>query len=480
MNHARQIVCLIALALACVSSGAAAQQFQPKQIQVNGPGVIGNSGSGNGPGTILPLGWAINGIPMVLGGGPYSITAAAASIAPGTTTITGGTTGRLEYNNSGVLGELPLSSGNATALGNPLNGANGLAGLDGSGHLPAAQMPAFTGDVTSTAGSLSTTVSKIQGQTVSGTTGTGDVVFNTGANFGGGVTLGQGAFTSSGNSLAIGSGSPLAAATVDHCLAIGARALHAFTTGAGGLCGNTAVGESTLENVTTGAENTALGQFAGANLTTASGDTFIGQAAGQQATSVTNSTAVGWGALSGCPTGSCASTATGSFNTAIGYLTMASATSANSDVAVGQDALFNLTTGAGDVAVGYTAGEALIAQNDVVILGNYDGTGAVNSTVYIADGAGSITSKATASEFTPIGFLHLPGNYISSTETSIATTYGIYMDAGNTIMNVPTGGTLSYRINNSAIFNIVASPGAASKYVCVDSSNNLVIQSGAC
>ena len=48
-----------------------------------------------------------------------------------------------------------------------------------SGTLQAAQAPALTSDVTSSAGSLATTVAKIQGTTVTGTTGSGAVVFGT-------------------------------------------------------------------------------------------------------------------------------------------------------------------------------------------------------------------------------------------------------------------------------------------------------------
>jgi hypothetical protein len=47
-----------------------------------------------------------------------------------------------------------------------------------SGTLQAAQFPALTGDVTTSSGSLATTVAKIQGTTVSGTTGSGNVVFS--------------------------------------------------------------------------------------------------------------------------------------------------------------------------------------------------------------------------------------------------------------------------------------------------------------
>lgn len=62
------------------------------------------------------------------------------------------------------------------ATQNPIN--NTLATTALTGTLQAAQEPAHTGDVTNSAGSLATTVAKIQGAVVSGTTGTTNVVFS--------------------------------------------------------------------------------------------------------------------------------------------------------------------------------------------------------------------------------------------------------------------------------------------------------------
>lgn len=53
--------------------------------------------------------------------------------------------------------------------------------LDISGTIASVALPGLTGDVTSSAGSNVTTVAKIQGTVVTGTTGTGNVVFSTGA-----------------------------------------------------------------------------------------------------------------------------------------------------------------------------------------------------------------------------------------------------------------------------------------------------------
>lgn len=62
---------------------------------------------------------------------------------------------------------------------------------DISGSVAAGQMPALTSDVTTSAGAVATTVAKIQGTTVSGTTGSGNVVFSTSPNFTTSATFGN-------------------------------------------------------------------------------------------------------------------------------------------------------------------------------------------------------------------------------------------------------------------------------------------------
>ena len=74
-----------------------------------------------------------------------------------------------------------------------------------SGTLQAAQFPALTGDVTTSSGSLATTVANIQGTTVSGTTGTGNVVFSASPTLTGTVT---GANSIWSGNVGIGTNSP--------------------------------------------------------------------------------------------------------------------------------------------------------------------------------------------------------------------------------------------------------------------------------
>jgi hypothetical protein len=67
-----------------------------------------------------------------------------------------------------------------------------------TGTVAAARMPAYTGDVTSPVGTTVNTVAKIQGTTVSGTTGSGNVVFSASPTFTGTITGASVAFSGAG------------------------------------------------------------------------------------------------------------------------------------------------------------------------------------------------------------------------------------------------------------------------------------------
>lgn len=99
--------------------------------------------------------------------------------------------------NPASTGVVRLSSSDALSFRNNANSADialaknasdqltwaGAAFLSSAGAVLAAAMPALTGDVTTSAGTVATTVAKIQGTTVSGTTGTGNVVLSASPTF---------------------------------------------------------------------------------------------------------------------------------------------------------------------------------------------------------------------------------------------------------------------------------------------------------
>ena len=159
-------------------------------LAISGPGVISCVTM-----TSSQIGCAkVDGTTITISGG--AISAVGSSLTVGSSIVGSCTSGYIVYSNSGVVGcELLAGGGNVSASGTPT--INQLAiwtnatTIQGVTALPAANFPALTGDVTTSAGSLATTVAKIGGNTVSlgGTLTTGgNVTFSGAHNFTGTLT----------------------------------------------------------------------------------------------------------------------------------------------------------------------------------------------------------------------------------------------------------------------------------------------------
>lgn len=126
---------------------------------------------------------------------------ATAFAGPLTGNVTGTASGNTTYtaNNHGVV---ISGSGNAMTVIAPDASTTKVLVSGGLSANPSwqtltSELPAFTGDVTTSSGSSVTTVAKIQGTTVSGTTGSGNVVFSASPTLSGTVTVTSGPILSS-------------------------------------------------------------------------------------------------------------------------------------------------------------------------------------------------------------------------------------------------------------------------------------------
>ena len=193
----------------------------------------------------------------------------------------------------------------------------------------------------------------------------------------------------------------LQAANANYNTAIGDRAFHAKTggnsnvaVGSASMYGtatsgdeNSAVGANSLEAITTGQGNAALGHYAGYGLTSGSYNVAIGRRSLMGSCTGTFNISLGYESMKGITSGSenvCLGRdaghdiSTGSQNVAVGHESLSKSTSASGNTAVGFQAL-EKATAAGNIAMGYKAGETITSGLGNVLLGYGSKTYAADS-----------------------------------------------------------------------------------------------------
>lgn len=143
-------------------------------------------------------------------------------------------------------------------------------------------------------------------------------------------------------------------------VALGSQALEASTGS-----GNTAVGSAAMRANTTGGSNVAVGQAALLNATTTQQNVAVGATALSGLTTGTSNVAVGSSALG--------SVVTGGFNVAVGFASLFSATG-STNTALGYVSGYNVTFGGDNVLLGYQAGYGLTTGSDNVAIGAFAGS----------------------------------------------------------------------------------------------------------
>lgn len=123
---------------------------------------------------------------------------------------------------------------------------------------------------------------------------------------------------------------------------------------------NTAMGANVLQDCTTGGGNTAIGHSSMANITTGGNNTSIGGGSLANATTASINTAVGVNALNAVVSGvgnvglgrNAGISATGSYNTYIGYAAAELQTSGDNNITIGKDSANSTTTVSNEITLG--------------------------------------------------------------------------------------------------------------------------------
>ena len=215
-----------------------------------------------------------------------------------------------------------------------------------------------------------------------------------------------------GETLAVGHAAGASLTLGLYNTAVGSGALTIDTKGSRSV----AVGTNTLnaQNFTTATDafNVAVGAFAGTSITTGDSNTLIGALAGDALTIGKNSVAVGKGALGSDVAGK-ESVAVG--NGALFAQNFSTATN-SFNVAVGSDAGAAVTTGQYNTLIGALAGDALTDADENVAVGyNSLGTNTLgNRTVAIGTGALSVQNFTTATDSFNTAVGHFAGGAVTT------------------------------------------------------------------
>lgn len=348
------------------------------------------------------------------------------SISPGGTPVTGsGTLNKLPYwTSSSALGDSILSQSGTTltvanniALTGTVDGVdvsdfyaqrgavNGLALLDASARLVSTHFPALTGDITTTAGALATTlatvnanvgtfgsttqsvqvtvnakglITAISNQTIAAGVG-GSGTSGTIAKFTAGTTLGNSIITESGAAISVaGTVTVVGQSNANQLIVKG----HSTQTSGQIVIQTSAAAELARVYVVAANYSLGIGYLAGQSMT---GDANLAIGANALKTTVTgyNNTAIGKNALM-------LANNSAHDNVSVGYNSQSAVTSGQYNLSIGTDSLVLNQTGSSNVGVGMNALRACTASENVGVggyTGYYNSTGAQN--VYIGCSAGT-------------------------------------------------------------------------------------------
>ena len=177
----------------------------------------------------------------------------------------------------------------------------------------------------------------------------------------------------------------------EYNVAVGNYTLDALTSGDY----NVALGYEAGTGLTTGTENTFLGNGAAYSITTGSYNTIVGSRAGNGYDAESHNLAMGYDALGGAVAG-------GEYNVAVGNYSLDAVTSADRNTAVGYGTGSTFTLGGENTAVGYNALTLSTGVQNVAIgAESLDASGSGSQNVGV--GAGSLTALTDGNDNTGVG-----------------------------------------------------------------------------
>jgi len=413
---------------------------------------------------------------------------ASASLAVGSSAITGGTSLRVLYDNAGVLGE--YTNTQLTAIIN--NFSSTLSGTVAASGGGTSNFLRADGTWTAPSATLTIGTSAISGGTTKHVLYDLAGVLQEAANF----TIESGnPNVVAGNAYMYNGVNVITAQTAQN---------NFYDGGAGNLTatgsGNLGTGFNCLPALTTGGNNLCIGVAAGFSITSGAINCFIGASAGQTVTTTSNNVAIGSDAMLAVAVpqnciaigGNAMQNGTGAINDCIGIGTsslsnFAGGTAADC-VAIGSTALAGVLTGTRNNAiggfalnavtsgghkngVGYQSGAHITTGGDNTCLGHRAGLGIVAENFNVSIGSQAMLQSSGANNCISIGANSL---FFVAADNNIAIGYqsgfNITSGADNILIGVNSGGAsdVTTGANNIQIGSDVRVPSAtASNQLCI-------------
>ncbi len=284
--------------------------------------------------------------------------------------------------------------------------------------------------------------------------------------------------TTGGYNVAVGRSALENNTTASENIAVGYKALYANTTGDG----NTAIGVKAMDANTVGDRNVAVGADALGAMNPSSNtdmyNTAVGYHAGLAVTTGISNTLIG--GLAGD------SLTDADYNVAIGREALTSDTLGSRSVAIGQHALqvqnFTSATNTYNVAIGYDAGVSVTTGVNNTLIGGLAGDAITTGSQNTAVGQGSLSANTTASNNTAVGYEAGYSNTTGGQNTLVGWKTGHSLTTGvsNTFVGCPGPGDNCGSLITSGSKNTIlgAYTGNQGGLDIRTSSNNIVLSDG--